>query len=220
MSSSSSLRTFAPIWVGVAAFTVLVWELAAHGTLRDAEATPAADPDFVRISLSNSSHSAAHLTDTPDSLDGDRVATWDSQHRSIDVRIDPLLGRSGIRDQDFRAAANARVSARPEPFSWSALVDGGQLVVVSGRGNGFSGTKTELRFTSRADGTVAGEGATCCFVDVWPTDDFWTELSGHAVLSTNSWKHGDVLFLEYEVCGTHNGVPLVDSGRLRVELPR
>lgn len=223
MTRPSSFRTFAPIWVGVSALAVIVWELAAQSSAMRVPAVTSSHADVIRLSMTRpvaQSDSAVSFV-APDLPQPE--PSWQLHYVALELQIDPDVAIRG-------GGAFESLENRPEESFWrediparylsAHLRDSGRLDVVHGTSRGGDVQQAELRFLSDANGRVFGGvvvRANPSGNQVWGS--FWTNVKGRATLSANRWKSGDVLLIDYQIDGFVGARIQTAHGRLRVVVP-
>jgi hypothetical protein len=194
--SQASIRPRVAIPAVTIALAVIVWRL-----LPSSRTTPAIPPP----------HRATRPIEP----------SWDSERVAIPVTVDPILGQKELLRPRTSNLPISQIDTDEEtPFLEVQHLDNGQLHVVSGTTNGFSGEKVELRFVPRESGVVAAEATVDNFYDFGPPfAHFWKDLKGDVKLSANTWRHGDVVLVDFDLEGLLEGHVHATQGHLRVAVP-
>lgn len=150
-----------------------------------------------------------------------RDPSWDSEHVAIPVSVDSTLGRDESREKRVSNVPLRQLNPYvDEHFLEVNHFDDGQLHLVAGTTDGYSGDKAEIHLRPTADGAVLAEVSADDFYDFGPPfSHFWHELQGHVKVNASTWKHGDVVLVDFELRGQLDGESRSSSGRLRVEVP-
>jgi hypothetical protein len=147
-------------------------------------------------------------------------AAWQAHRVPITVRVDAALPQHAHSVVESRTRGPTGNSEWDKRLVRAKITDDGSLEIISGTCDGFVGEEVRICFHAESDGHISGDAAPKSFWDFGPPfDEFWSNVKGSAILRSSVWKHGDTVFVDYDVNGDFRDELYVVHGRLRVEVP-